>query len=38
MKPSMKTSFLALAAFFVFHSVQAATAFETTQTLQGVTL
>ena len=37
MKTSMKTSFLALAALFLLHSVQAATAFETTQTLQGIT-
>jgi hypothetical protein len=33
----MKISFLALATLFLFPSVQAATAFETTQTLQGIT-
>lgn len=33
----MKTSFLTLAALFLFPSVQAAIAFETTQTLQGIT-
>ena len=37
MKMSMKTSLFAIAALFLFPSVQAATAFETTQTLQGVT-
>lgn len=37
MKTSMKTSIFALAALGLLHSVQAATAFETTQTLQGIT-
>ena len=37
MKTSMKTSIFALATLFLLPSVQAATAFETTQALQGIT-
>ena len=37
MKTSIRTSIFALAALGLLHSVQAATAFETTQALQGIT-